>query len=101
VSGRDDWFTARASDEPDSMRSSGVASDTCWCESCHMIHATSLSCAVVAARIEAMIIEVGDELGEDDLAGADRITLIGELRLRGISLEPNGAGWRAIATVAP
>jgi hypothetical protein len=56
---------------------------------------------MVKARVHALIVDVGDELDDAELGDLDRPELLSCLRLRGISLEPNGAGWRAVETVAP
>lgn len=71
-----------------------------WCDSCRRIHAKELACNVVQARLEASIIQVGELLGEEEIGDCDRVELLRELRMRGISLEPEGNRWRAVETVA-
>lgn len=76
--------------------------ETVNCKGCRMIHVTSLRCEVVRARVEAMIIEPGEELGEEELAGVDRIELIACLRLRGLALTmpADGAPWQVVELLA-
>jgi len=74
----------------------GEPTPTAWCDTCRMIHAMTLPCAVVKARIEAMIIEPGELLGEDEIGDCDRVALLGALRVRELALEPEGDRWRVV-----
>lgn len=73
---------------------------TQFCDGCKMIHGVNVRCEIIRARIEAMICEPGDELFEGELAGVDRIELIGSLRIRGLALEPHGDGWRVVEVLS-
>lgn len=100
-SGDDNWFTARASDDPRLGKVLAAGNETRWCDACRLIHHVELPCAVVLARVQALIVEVGDELREDELAGVDRPALIAALRARDISVDvrTDGSMW-AVWTVA-
>lgn len=77
-----------------------TGSETRWCDACHLIHHVELPCAIVMARVHALIVEPGDELRDDELEGIDRPAFISALRLRGISVDVYGDGvMRAIATL--
>jgi hypothetical protein len=65
-----------------------------------MIHSVELTCAVVKARVEALIVEEGELLGEEEIGDCDRPALLSALRLRGLALEPEGDRWRVVAVLS-
>jgi hypothetical protein len=75
------------------------ATDSKYCEPCRLIHAVELPCAVVKARVHALIVEIGDVMDEEEIGDLDRPAFLSALRLRGISLEPQGPNWLAVSTV--
>ena len=69
------------------------------CARCRLFHPVDMKCEVARAEVDAHLFEAGEEIGDEELEGVDRIALQNALRCRGLAFEVAGEGWWRVIQV--